>query len=137
MTTKESTTIAHSLPFNVTDREEFLRIMDEVPDMAVSEEEVDDQVMVRLWAESGSWPAAETIAEMISPHLPEGEVAILQHTTVRGFNQSAMNMTAINSEGDYIERHSTEWADQMREEIGVKMASAEYDESAEIDEDED
>lgn len=126
-------TISHSEPFRVTDREEFMRLVDEDPDLAISEEEVDGQMLVRLWAETGHWPETGALVDLISPNLEEGEVAILQTTTIQGRDRSSFEVIGINSQGDSVEHNSTEFADIVREELGGTPRRVEQSEDDTLD----
>lgn len=113
-------TVAHSQPFSVNDRDEFLQAIDAVPDLSVSEEDVDGAPMVRVWSETGTLPPNEQLAELVSPYLPSTETAIFQRTSIHGKQHSGMEMIGINSQGDFLERHSGEMATLLRGEIAER-----------------
>lgn len=96
--------VSHTMPFAVTDRDDFIRHIDEISPadtpIALSEEEVDGEPRVRLWAETGQWPEDLDLADVISPFLPEGEIAVVVDNQIHNGAKSEVNLVAIDNKGE-------------------------------------
>lgn len=110
--------VSHTLPFEVNDRDEFLRQIDDIPSLAVSEEEVDGKNMVRLWAEEGSWPEDLDVPEMVSSNLPKGEVAVFISTSIDSNVDSSQELYAVNSDGEFEQTSSGNFIHEARRALG-------------------
>jgi hypothetical protein len=94
--------------------EGFMTIVDGIDDIALSEEIVDGENKVRLWAETGRFPATLDVAELIAGNLSDDEIAIIVDADVRSAADVDFELTAVNAAGNTLTNTLDEVADSLK-----------------------
>ncbi len=92
--------VSHTAPFRARDLEGLMAEIDTLDDIALSEEVLEGETQVRLWAERGVWPEGISMDNLIARHLPVDEVAVLVNTHVHSAASVSVELIAIDSDGE-------------------------------------
>ncbi len=106
--------ISHTLPFRVRDLESIMVEVDNLDDISLSEEIIEGETQVRLWAETGHWPEGLALEDLIAPHLPVDEVAVVVDTSIKSAACVDFSLMAIDSDGETTHSSLNDAADNLR-----------------------
>jgi hypothetical protein len=107
--------VSHTAPFRTRDLEGLMAEVDTMDDISLSEEVIEGETQVRLWAERGVWPEGVSLDNLIARHLPVDEVAVIINTHVRSAASTELELIAVDSDGETTHSNLDDVINDMRD----------------------